>query len=149
MVWSVFERDLNIWDPWRELRQLKSEMDRVLGRNVPDKYLVPTEFPAVNIWSNNDEIILTAEIPGLESKNLNVSVQNDQLTIRGSRGCHECTEGELFHRQERGAGEFVRTVGLPFSINTENVEALYRNGVLKVTLPRSEQDKPRQITIKA
>jgi len=148
MEWPFLNRGINVWDPWREVRQLKEEMDRVLHRYEPERSVMAPEFPAVDIWSNDEQAIVMAEIPGMTPDKIDISVQDDQMTIRGSRGSHECVEGEVFHRRERGFGEFIRTIGLPFSVNAENVEADYKNGVLQVKLPRAEHDKPKQITVK-
>lgn len=144
-----FERGLNIWDPWREIRQLREEFDRMMNRRGSSSITRPSEFPAVNIWSNDEAVIVTAELPGVQVDEVNLTVQHDQLTIRGKRGSHECGENEIYHRRERGFGEFVRTIGLPFAVDSEKVDATFSNGILKISLPRAEADKPKQISIKA
>lgn len=149
MFGPYFERGLNIWDPWREIRQLREEFDQLMNRRSPSSISRPSEFPAVNIWSNDEAIIVTAEMPGVQVNDVNLTVHNDQLTIRGKRGSYECAENEVYHRRERGFGEFVRTVGLPFSVDSEKVDAAFSNGVLKISLPRAEADKPKQIIIKS
>lgn len=149
MFGPYFERGLNIWDPWREIRQLREEFDRMMNRRSSTSVNRPSEFPAVNIWSNEENIIVTAELPGVQVDDVNLTVHNDQLTVRGKRQCHECAENEVFHRRERGFGEFVRTIGLPFAVDSEKVDATFSNGILKITLPRAEADKPKQISIKS
>lgn len=149
MQFPFFEKGLNIWDPWRDLRKFRTDMDRILKQYSPERYEVPQEFPAVNIWSNDETATVTAELPGLVPDDIELSIQADQLTIRGKRGTHECVEGEVYHRRERGFGDFIRTIGLPFIVDADKIEAVYNNGILTVTLPRAESDKPKQISIKA
>jgi len=144
-----FERGVNVWDPWRDFRRFRNEMDQLLKHYSSERYEAPTEFPAVNILSNDENAIVTAELPGLAADDIELSIQADQLTMRGKRGSHECVEGEVYHRRERGFGEFIRTIGLPFVIAADKIEAMYKNGILTITLPRAEADKPKQISIKA
>ncbi|MBN2451963.1 MAG: Hsp20/alpha crystallin family protein [Lentisphaeria bacterium] len=106
-------------------------------------------FPAVNIWTGEDEALLTAELPGIDPAKIEVSVKNDTVTVRGSRELEELRSGESYVRQERGAGTFVRSFALPFPVDSEKVTAQYRVGILQLRLPRSESDKPRKITVKA
>ena len=125
-------------DPWREFEQ----MGRLLG--------VPTsanEFPAVNVRANENEAIVTTEIPGVERDALDISVVGDTVTIRGSRPLNETKEGETCHRHELWHGTFRKTIELPFNVDAEKVEALYTKGVVKITLPRLEAEKPKKIAI--
>jgi len=92
---------------------------------------------------------VTAELPGVDPNNLDISVINETLTLRGSRKPPELKEGETFHRRERLFGEFTRTLQLPFRVDSNAVEAHVKNGVLIVKLPRAEADKPRKVAIKA
>lgn len=149
MVWPLFERGVNFWEPWRDARQLKDEMDRLLRRYVPERSGMPSEYPAVNIWSDDEQALVTAELPGVDINKLDITVQDDQMTLRGDRGTHDCAEGEVYHRRERGCGEFIRTIGLPFGVDNDKVDAVYKNGVLKVTLPRVENEKPKKISVKS
>lgn len=147
MDWP-FDRSFNVWDPWSELKQLQNNMDRLLRRYDTGKVRNPAEYPAVNIWSDDNQVLLTAEVAGLDPDKIELSVHSDQLTIKGSRDSYECSEKEVYHRRERGCGSFVRTVGLPFVVENDKVEATYKGGILKVVLPRAEADKPKQISIK-
>lgn len=107
------------------------------------------EFPALNIWTSQDGAVVTAEIPGLAPEDVEISVVNETLSLRGSRKAEELEEGAKWHRRERAFGEFSRTIQLPFRIDAEKVEAKFTSGVLEIKLPRSEQDKPRKITVQA
>ncbi len=132
---SYLERFL---DPWREFEQ----MGRLLG--VPGS---ANEFPAVNVWANEDEAIVTTELPGVDSDALDISVTGDTLTIRGSRPLNETKEGETCHRHELWHGTFSKTIELPFNADAEKVEASYTKGIVKITLPRLEAEKPKKIKI--
>jgi HSP20 family protein len=95
------------------------------------------------------KISLTAELPGIDSAQLDISVVGDTLTFNGSRDFEPLREGETYHRQERSGGRFSKTLQLPFQIDAEKVTAKYEKGILKLTLPKTATEKPRKITIKA
>jgi len=135
------------WTPGTELNQLHREMSRLF-----DAYSgggTAWEYPAVNIWTHDDGALLTAEVPGIKPEDLDIAVHDGTVTIRGTRRHEELKEGEAWLRHERGAGDFVRSYSLPFSVETDKVTATYRSGILELTLPRAEADKPRKITVKA
>jgi len=129
-------------DPLNELYRLQREMNRLFNGYT----LREEQFPAVNVWSNQEDVVVTAEIPGLESKDINLKVVNNHLTIEAERKADEVTEA-LYHRKERGYGEFSRIIELPFTVEEDKVNAQYKNGVLTVTLPRKEETKPKKIEI--
>ena len=106
-------------------------------------------YPLVNIWSNNDEAVVVAEVPGLELDDIEISVEGQTLTLSGIRKSPDQGDGKEFHRRERADGSFKRNIGLPFDIDPDKVEANYNRGVLKVRLPRHEKDKPRKIELKS
>jgi len=133
------------WDPWREFRRLQRDMNRMFGDFAG---LTTREYPAVNLWTGDEDVVLTAEMPGVEASDLDVSVCDNTLTLRGSHKADTLQEGETYHRQERGSGSFVRTVQLPFAVEADKVEARLEKGILRLTLPRAEADKPKQIEVK-
>lgn len=103
-------------------------------------------FPAFNIWSNADGAILTSEIPGVKMEDLKITVSGKEISIAGSR--KECeADSSRFLRHERPVGQFSRTFKLPYQIDSAKVEAKLANGVLRIDLPRAENDKPRKIAI--
>ncbi len=106
-------------------------------------------YPPVNLYGNEEKLVLTSEIPGLKSENLDIKVEGRSLTIRGTRHAPELSEDECFTCRERGHGDFERTLTLPYEIESDKVEANYDKGVLMVHLPRAESSKPRKIEIKA
>jgi HSP20 family protein len=91
--------------------------------------------------------MLTAELPGYEKNDVDISLTGDLLRLHGSRKAPECKDEECFHRQERNFGVFDREIQLPFAIDQEKVDAEFANGILKINLPRAEQDKPKKIEI--
>lgn len=147
MLWTegfgTFRRGI---DPWTQLQRIENEMNRVLSR-----YASPSmsEFPAVNIWANGDDAVVTTEIPGIDSDKIDISVVGKTLVIRGGREPEVIKEGESYHRWERWYGQFAKCVELPFQIDPGKVEAKFAKGVLTITLPRAEADKPKKITVKS
>jgi HSP20 family protein len=145
MLWPISRnRGWWNWDPWSDLRQIQREMNRMFegaGRRGR------TDMPALNVWRKQDGTVVTAELPGVDPKGLDISVQGNTLVLRGSREPDEVQEGETYHRQERGYGQFVRSLRLPHQVDAGKVEATYRKGILRVTLPMAEADKPKQITV--
>jgi len=137
MLWSYSN------DPFADMRQLQREMNRLFERAEP----ASSVFPAVNIWSRGDELVATAELPGVEPADMNITVEGDQLTLRGERKVQEPAKEVVCHRCERGGGSFLRVIQLPFEVEAGGVKARFRQGVLSVTLPRAEASKPKQITI--
>ncbi len=129
--------------PWNELRRLQQDMDRLFGQ-----YRGEAEtFPAVNVWSDRDNVVVTAELPGMDPKGIGLTVKGDLLTLHGERAADPESEGVVCHRSERWTGAFSRTLRLPFEVEQDKVRAQYRKGVLTITLPRSEASRPKQIRI--
>ena len=147
MLWTTgFGRFGSGLSPWAELERMENEMNRMLSR-----YASPpaTEFPAFNIWESADQAVVTTEIPGIEPSSIDISVVGSTLTVRGSREPETVQEGESYHRRERWYGKFSKTVDLPFSVQTDRVEARFSRGILTITLPRAEAEKPKKITVKS
>jgi len=134
---------------WREMDRLQSDMNRLFNQYDPARLRTAPSYPAVNIWSNENGLFVSAEMPGVSVKDLDISVNGDTLTISGERGVDEIPEGTHFHRQERKFGEFSRTIQLPFAVDADKVEASFKEGVLSITLPKVEAEKPKQISIKS
>jgi HSP20 family protein len=122
------------------MRRLQDEVSRGAAKAL--------EFPAVNVFANRDGAIITAELPGVRSEDLDISVHRDAVTITGERRT-EIEEARGYHRRERHGGRFVRTVSLPFVVDPDKVQADLVNGVLTLELPRAEEDKPKRINVKA
>lgn len=132
---------------WDELDRLQRDVNRITKSSPADR-MAPL-YPAMNIWSNEEGAIVTAELPGYKTDDLDIAIANETLTLSGSRQPENVDETAHFHRQERGFGKFSRTIQLPFPIHADKVEASYEKGILKVFLPRAESDKPRKIAVKS
>jgi len=129
--------------PFRDLRRLQEEMER-LTRSAT----APQGFPAINVYAHQDGIVITAELPGVNEDDLDITVHRDTVTLRGERQ-DQISEAGGYHRRERRSGLFERTFSLPFQVDPERVEAKLRNGILTLTLQRPEQDKPKRIRVSA
>lgn len=140
MLWTDWERFGSFMDTWREL----DRMHRAFAGPAAD---TAGDFPAVNVWVNGDGALLTAEMAGVNPGDVEISVVGKAVTLRGARNPEELKEGETYHRRERRHGKFSKTIELPFSIETDKVSARSSNGILNITLPRAEAEKPRKISI--
>lgn len=135
-----------IVDPMTEMQRLQREMNNLFSGTTD---FFAHDFPAVNVWRGENAVIVTAELPGIDAQKLDISVIGDSLTLSGSREPEVLKEGDSYHRQERSCGKFARTLQLPFHVDAAKVEAKYEKGVLRITLPRVEAEKPKKIVIKA
>lgn len=137
MLWSE-----QVFDALREL-------DR-MGRDVR-RFDMPStvEFPATNVWVSESNAVVTTEIPGIDPGALEITVIKDSLTLRGSRRAEQFKEDEFYHRRERWNGQFTKTIELPFAVESGKVEARFSKGILCISLPRAEADKPRKISVKS
>ncbi len=142
MLWSDLERLGRFWDPWNEFER----MQRAVSRRVSPP---SADFPAVNVWVSGDEAVVTTEIPGVDPKSIDISVAGKTLSIRGSRNPEDLKEGDSYHRRERWSGQFTKTVEMPFTIETNKVEAKFSKGILHIKAPRAEAEKPKKIAVKS
>lgn len=131
-------------DPFALMRR----MTQGHGRAFAARDATPT-FPAVNIWQNAEAAAITAELPGIEPSDIEMTVKDNVITLSGERKVPEVAQETTWHRRECSYGKFTRAIHLPFQADTDKVEARFRNGVLQIVVGRPEKDKPRQIKIKA
>ena len=134
------------FDPWRELNRLQEELNRVLG-GIGNHPLAP--FPAVNVTSRAEEVVVAADLPGLAADQVEIIVEDDNLFLRGKRPADEQPESDTWHRRERFRGSFERKVELPCAVDAEKVSARMKNGVLVVTLPRRHGEHTRKVKVEA
>ncbi len=134
---------LSHYDPLTNLRVFEDAFSRFLNEPQSNR----PWSPAVDIFETENELVLKADVPDVEQKDIDVRVENQTLTIAGQRKFTKQENGKGFHRLERSYGNFVRSFAVPNTFNTEQIAAQYKNGVLTVTLPKKEAAKPRQIKV--
>ena len=142
------------WEPFRDLLTLQDRMNRMFdesyrgrGASEDDWALGGSWAPAVDIYEHEGNIVLTAELPGVDPKDVDIRVENNVLTLRGQRKWSDEVKRESYHRVERSYGGFTRSFTLPNVVDTEKIKADFRDGMLKLVLPKKEEAKPRQISI--
>ncbi len=135
--------------PMGTFNQFRRGFDRAFADFLPDFDLAfrTAAYPPVCLWEDGERFVLEAEVPGLKMENLNVEVLGSEITIKGTRS-RETGENVTFHRQERGAGEFSRTIALAVEIDPERAEASLKDGVLTVLLPKAEAARAKKIDVK-
>ena len=143
------------WEPFRDLVAVQDRMNRIFDdafRGTPrgndDEWALGGSWaPSVDIFEHEGNLVLKAELPGVDPKDVDVRVENNVLTLRGERKFENEVKRESYHRVERSYGSFSRSFTLPSVVNTERIEANYKDGVLRVMLPKREEAKPKQISI--
>ena len=141
------------YDPFRDLRSLQDEVNRLfstnLSRTFDDEGIARGAWiPNVDIYENKDQIVLEAELPGMSREDFDLSIENNVITLRGERRFEKKDDGDNYHRVERAYGTFTRSFTLPQTVSAEGANAEYKNGVLRVTLPKREEVKARRIEVK-
>jgi HSP20 family protein len=138
------------WDPFRNLSTLQEQVNRLFEtsyRGRGDNSALTTWAPAVDIYETENELVLKADLPDVDEKDLDIQIENNMLTIRGERKFdHEVKEDDYL-RIERTYGAFSRSFSLPNTVNAEAIKAEYKNGVLRVELPKRAESKPRQVKV--
>lgn len=107
------------------------------------------EFPPINVWASEEKIVVVAEVPGIDAADIDLQVCNQTVTLKTKRDLAEPQEGQIYHRRERGHGEFTRSIELPYAIDVEKVDASFSNGMLRVEFTRAASDLPKKITVHA
>lgn len=138
---------LSQYDRWPDLfgqmRRTPSELNRIFGIG-----LVPgIDYPSLDVWAGSEGMIVTAQLPGIDPDQLEVTVHQDTLTLKGSRPDDEIDGEAVCHRRERVHGTFTRDVVLPLRVDADHVSARYEQGILRLELPRPSEDKPRHLKI--
>jgi HSP20 family protein len=146
---ETMSRMATYWSPWREMNRLRQEIDQLVTQQWAPLARGTAAFPPVNVWENEKGLVLTAEIPGLDAAQLDVSLENDALTIAGARAGGASNAEEDYVRRERWFEPFKRTIELPFEVDPEKCDAAYEKGVLTVRLERRPELQPKKLTIKA
>jgi len=140
------------WRPFGGLSSFRNEMDRLWNRFSGETPFARTFnemwSPSVDISETKDDFVIKAELPGLEAKDVNVSISGDILTIKGEKKAEEEEKDEHYHRVERYSGSFQRVFQLPSGVKADKIEANFDKGVLKVTLPKVEEAQKKEIEVK-
>ena len=136
---------LSHFDPLANIRLFEDAFSRLLNEPQANRPWTP----AVDIYESENELVLKADLPDVESKDIDVRVENQTLTIAGERKFDRQDAVKGYHRIERSYGRFVRSFAVPNTFDTDHINAAFKNGVLSVTLPKKEAAKPRQIKVEA
>jgi HSP20 family protein len=144
------------WDEFQQMERLRREMDSLLGRRTRPGFrwsFLPGRaargYPLLNVGEDDSNVYVDALAPGLSPDSLTISVVGDQLSIAGEKpAASDQIKADAYHRNERAAGRFVRTVTLPTAVDQDKAAADYENGLLSIVLPKAEAAKPRQISVK-
>jgi HSP20 family protein len=131
------------YNPLLDMQRAQADLNRMLGTM---RFYPPPELPLLNLWTNPDGAIVAAEVPGVSAEDLEISIRRDTITLRGTRK-GEPTEDAVVLRQERVTGPFARNIVLPFPVDADKASAKFERGVVTLTLPRPEEDKPHRISI--
>jgi len=143
------------WEPFRDLVAVQDRLNRIFDdtfrgnpRGSDEDWALGGQWaPSVDIFEHEGNLVLRAELPGIEPKDVDVRVENNVLTLRGERKFESEVKREKYHRVERAYGTFSRSFTLPNVVDTEKIKAEYKDGVLQVTLPQREEAKPKQIQV--
>lgn len=142
---------LTKYDPFREIRSLQDEVNRLFTSSYPApggrEDVMNAWNPRVDVFENSDSLVLEAELPGMTKDDFELSFENNMLTLKGERRFEKKDEGDNYHRIERGYGSFARSFTLPPTVTAEGAKAEFENGILHVSLPKREETKARKIEI--
>lgn len=141
---------INRWEPFRSTSSLQEQVNRLFegtfSRKSDDSTLTAWA-PAVDVYETENELVIKADLPDISEKDLDVRVENNMLTVRGERKFEQQVKEDSYLRMERAYGSFSRSFSLPNTVDTEAIQADYKNGALTVTLPKRAESKPKQVKI--
>ena len=138
------------WSPFRNLVSIQDEMNRMFNSyfgRLPEEEDQGMWYPAVDISESTDEITVKAEVPGMKKEDIKISIQDNILTLKGEKIKENEEKEKNYHRIERNYGVFERSFSLPVSIQMDKVKAKYQDGILMISLPKSEEAKPKEIDV--
>jgi HSP20 family protein len=141
------------WNPFRELEEMSDRLNRVVARvprgsNDNEAMTMADWIPSVDISETTAEYVIEAEIPEVKKEDVRVTLENGVLTVRGMRRQEPEEKGRKYHRVERSYGSFVRSFSLPDEVNDAQVQAVFKDGILTLHLPKSEKAKPKALEVK-
>jgi HSP20 family protein len=136
-----------VWDPFASLAEIHDEMNRLFGATPRDGFAAAFS-PAIDVAVEKDNVVVTADLPGLSKDDVSVTLQDNYLTIRGEKKQETEQKETNYFVSERVYGAFARTIELPVAVDANKIAARFKDGVLQVTLPKTEEAKPKQIEVK-
>ncbi len=141
------------WNPWREMSTLQNRINSLFNEPFfrsdrgDDELSLGAWHPVVDMFENDDKIVIKAELPGVDKKDISVDVKDRVLTLSGERNYDHEVKEENYYRRERAYGKFKRAFNLPADVDPDKIKADFKDGVLKIELPKPEAQKPKQITV--
>lgn len=139
------------WEPFRDMWSTQRRMNRLFCDHLREpestELSMGSWIPAVDIFEDEGEVVLKAELPEIDRKDVKISIEGNTLTLSGSRNLDKETERDKYRRVERSYGSFSRAFSLPTTLDQEQVKADYKDGILRITLPKKPEHKPKQITV--
>ena len=142
------------WEPFRDFYTLQNQINRVFGDRsqrpgTADEGLTAGPWtPQVDVYETNESIVLKADLPGMSQNDVEISVEGNTLTVKGERKFEKEVSEKEYYRMERSYGTFTRSFTLPPTVDSDKIDAAFSQGVLKITLPKKEESKPKQIKVK-
>lgn len=145
---------------WREIEQpwvnefdwIEREFDR-LRRNWPQRWAATEQVariqPALNVSMSDDQVVVVVELPGFAPEQIDIALEGRSLTLQGQREPHALESGQTYLKRERAFGAFNRTLTLPYQVEAAGIQAVFEHGILTISLPRAESEKPRKVTVQA
>ena len=146
----MLQTSLSPWryhDPFADMHRLQNAMNRMFDGSRSSERSGP--YPSVNFWTGQDSVVMSAELPGLTEQDIELTVKDTMISIRGTYPAQETGDDVTWHRHERPEGTFLRSIELPFRIKPDQTDARFENGVLTVEMQRPEDDKPKKIQVKS
>ena len=148
----MVQKELTPWRPFGELSSLRREMDRLwenfFGERPLTRMWAREWAPSLDVSETRDNFVVKAEVPGIDAKDIDISLTGDVLTIKGEKRQEKEEKEEDYHLVERSYGSFSRSVRLPAEVESNKIKASYKNGILNITLPKSEKVKAKEVKIK-
>ena len=135
------------WDPFREMTTLQNHVNRLADSLWSGRQ--ESWVPAVDVFDTKDAVVLKAELPGMKIDDIQIEVDDNVLTIRGERSFEDKVDEERYYRVERRYGSFQRSLALPQGVKADEIQAGYEDGILTITVPKVEEEKPKRIEVKA
>lgn len=141
------------WNPLKEVPVLQNRINRLFEDFFPDTFMEGTKDmagvwnPVVDIYDTQDTTVIKADLPGLKKEDITINIEGDVLTLTGERNHDEEVKKENYYRRERAYGLFKREFTLPSTVDHEKIKADFKDGVLKIEIPKPEEKKPKTITV--